>query len=86
MNGKYLESIKQVMDGFGYIQKESIACNGSDEYIILENAVIFAVVLDKSLGDSIASSLKSQLEGMSANISFLSNSEGVLYKYIININ
>ena len=86
MNGKYIESINQVMDNFGYIQKESIACNGSNEYIILENDVIFTVVLDKSLGDSIASSLRLQLEGMGANISFLSNSEGVLHKYIIKIN
>lgn len=86
MNGKYIESINQVMDNFGYIQKESIACNGSDEYLILDNEVIFTVVLNKSLGDSIVSSLKTQLESMGANISFLSNSEGVLYKYIININ
>lgn len=86
MNGKYIESINQVMDNFGYIQKESIACNGSDEYLILDNEVIFTVVLNKSLGDSIVSSLKTQLESMGANISFLSNGEGVLYKYIININ
>lgn len=86
MNDKYIETIKKVMDRFEYNQSESIACNGSNEYLILDNEVIFTVVLDESLGDSIAFSLKSQLEDMGANIFSLSNSEGVLHKYVIKIN
>lgn len=85
MNNKYLEIIKTVMSSFGYNLTESIACNGSDEYIIMNNEVTFSIRCEQLKGKHIADTLQQKLQEAGAQVTTHESSDKIIYTYKVEI-
>lgn len=79
MNNKYLEIIKTVMSSFGYNLTESIVCNGSDEYIIMNNEVTFSICCEQLKSKHIADTLQQKLQEAGAQVTTHESYDKIIY-------